>query len=97
MPVINAVSGDFADDVTFLAIGWNSTFEKTEARANDLFTSGNLLWGLDENAEIFGLYGVRGQPVSILIADGKIVDSWSGAAGEEALRESLAYLALFNA
>lgn len=97
MPVIDAISNEFADDITFLAIGWNSTFEKTESRANDLLTSGNILWGLDEEAEIFGLYGVGSQPVSILVANGKIIQTWQGAAGEDALRERLSNLALFNA
>lgn len=96
MPVIDAVSGEFADDITFLAIGWNASFKKTESRANELLASGNILWGLDEEAEIFGLYGVGSQPVSVLVADGKIIQRWRGAAGEDALRERLTNLALFN-
>ena len=96
MPVIDRVSNDYADEITFLAVAWNSSFAKTESRAKELLTSGNVLWGLDEKAEIFNLYGVRYQPVSVLIANGKIIQVWRGSAGEGALRSALDNLALYN-
>jgi hypothetical protein len=52
--------------------------------AVELF-SDNLLWGYDES--IWDLYGVPGQPASVLIQSGVIVDVWFGALGDEALRE----------
>jgi hypothetical protein len=54
--------------------------------AAELF-SDNLLWGYDES--IWDLYGVPGQPASVLIQSGVIVDVWFGAIGDEALREKL--------
>jgi thioredoxin-like negative regulator of GroEL len=45
------------------------------------------MWGLDDT--IWNLYGVPGQPASVLIAQGVIVDQWFGAAGEDTLRERL--------
>jgi hypothetical protein len=54
--------------------------------AAELF-SDNLLWGYDES--IWDLYGVPGQPASVLIQSGVIVDVWFGALGDEALREKL--------
>jgi thioredoxin-like negative regulator of GroEL len=96
LPVIDTVSGDYADEITFVAIAWNESFAKTEARAKELLTSGNVIWGLDEEAEVFNLYGVSYQPVSVLVANGKVIQSWRGAAGEEALRVALDNLALFG-
>jgi hypothetical protein len=96
LPVIDSVSSDYADVITFVAIGWNASFAKTEARAKELLTSGNVMWGLDEEAEIFKLYGVPYQPVSVLVANGKIIQAWRGAVGEEALRAALDNLALFS-
>jgi len=55
-----------------------------------------VIWGLDEEAEVFNLYGVSYQPVSVLVANGKVIQSWRGAAGEEALRVALDNLALFG-
>ena len=49
-------------------------------------------WGLDDS--IWGLYGILGQPASVIITgDDIIVDDWYGGLGEEALREQLDLLA----
>jgi hypothetical protein len=86
LPVIDRVAADYQDDVTFLAIAGRSDIERTAAGASELF-SDNLLWGLDDG--IWDLYGVPGQPSTILVADGVIVDRWFGAAPEDLLRERL--------
>jgi hypothetical protein len=43
----------------------------------------NVKWGLDES--IWDLYGVRGQPVAVLIKQGVIVKELFGSSGEDAL------------
>lgn len=86
MPVVDAVAADYLDDVTFLAVAGKSDLDRTAARANDLLT-GNLQWGLDDS--IWDLYGVPGQPATVLVVDGVIVDQWFGAAPEDLLRERL--------
>ena len=86
MPVVDAVAADYLDDVTFLAVAGRSSFDRTAARATELF-SDNLAWGLDDS--VWNDYGVFGQPFTVLVADGVIVDSWFGALGEDELRERL--------
>lgn len=47
-----------------------------------------MLWGYSD--ELWDLYGVSYQPVSILISsDDVIVNQWFGAAGEQQLRAAL--------
>lgn len=86
MPVIDEVANDYLDDVEFLAIAWRSDLNRAQERADELF-SDNLKWGIDEN--VFELYGVRGQPTSVIVAQGIVVDAWFGAVGEAELRRRL--------
>jgi len=86
LPVIDQVSNDFLDDVTFLAVAGRGDLGATRERAGLLF-SDNLLWGLDDS--VWDLYGIPGQPASVLITDGVIVDLWFGEVGEQALRDRL--------
>ena len=90
MPVIDALSNEYGDRVSFVAPAWNSTFEATRAAAENLMPSGNILWGLDEDKAVFEAYGVPYQPVTVLIAaDGTIFDAWPGVRGETELRDAL--------
>lgn len=86
MPVIDEVANDYLDDVEFLAIAWRSDPNRAQERADELF-SDNLKWGIDEN--VFELYGVRGQPASVIVVQGIVVDAWFGAVGEAELRRRL--------
>jgi hypothetical protein len=86
LPVIDEVATDYVDKVTFLAVAGRGDLGATAEEAERLFTE-NLLWGLDNS--IWGLYGVPGQPASVLIVDSVIVDMWFGAVGEEELRSRL--------
>ncbi len=73
-----------------MALAWKSDFDATKVRADELFLSGNILWGLDENEEIFQLFGVPYQPVTILIAsDQTVVEAWAGLRDESDLRVAL--------
>ncbi|HEU4318958.1 MAG TPA: hypothetical protein VFS66_02615 [Acidimicrobiia bacterium] len=48
------------------------------------------MWGLDEDADIFSLYGVPYQPVTVLIAgDQTVVEAWDGLRSEEDIRTAL--------
>lgn len=54
------------------------------------FISGNVLWGLDEDEDIFEKYGVPYQPVTVLItADMRVADAWAGILPEEEMRAKL--------
>lgn len=86
MPVIDTVANDYVDQVTFLAVAGRGDLGATQEEAGRLFSE-NLKWGLDDS--IWGLYGVPGQPASVLIVDGVVVDMWFGAVGEQELRDRL--------
>lgn len=90
MPVVDGLAAEYGDRVDFVAPAWKSSFDATEARANELFQSGEIMWGLDEDEEIFNLYGIPYQPVTVLIAaDRTVVEAWDGLRPEENIREAL--------
>ncbi len=90
MPVVDGLAAEYGDRVDFVAPAWKSSFEATEARADELFNSGEILWGLDENEEIFQLYGIPYQPVTVLIAaDQTVVEAWDGLRPEDEIREAI--------
>ncbi|MDK1039198.1 MAG: hypothetical protein QGD91_09835 [Actinomycetota bacterium] len=86
MPVIDQVANDYINDITFLAVAGRGDLDSTRDRAADLF-SNNLIWGLDD--DIWSLYGIPGQPTSVLIANGVVVDLWFGALAEPEMRKRL--------
>lgn len=90
MPVVDQLAAEYADRIDFVAPAWKSTFELTAARADELFTSGEIMWGLDEEGAIFALYGVPYQPVTVLIAgDDTVVEAWPGIRDESEIRAAL--------
>jgi hypothetical protein len=90
LPVVDQLAAEYADRVDFVAPAWKSSFELTEARAEELFLSGEIMWGLDEDQEIFALYGVPYQPVTVLIAaDRTVVGAWPGVRDESEIRAAL--------
>lgn len=73
-----------------MAPAWKSSFEATREAAADLFASGEIKWGLDEDEDIFAKYGVPYQPVTVLIAsDGTVAETWPGMRPEDELRQSI--------
>lgn len=86
MPVIDQVANDYINDITFLAVAGRGDLDSTRDRAADLF-SNNIIWGLDD--DIWSLYGIPGQPTSVLIANGVVVDLWFGALAEPEMRKRL--------
>ena len=90
MPVVDSLAAEYADRVDFVAPAWKSSFELTEARAAELFRSGDIQWGLDTHEDVFRLYGVPYQPVTVLIAGDKtVVEAWDGLRAEEDIRSAL--------
>ena len=94
MPVVDAVAANYQDDVTFLAVAGKGALDATTQAASSLF-SDNLKWGLDDS--IWDLYGVPGQPATILIANGVIVDMWFGVNNDQFLRERIENLISLSA
>ena len=90
MPVVDQVATEYGDRVEFVAVAWNSTFDKTADRAAELMPSGAMSWGLDETAEVFSAYGVPYQPVTVLITGSDVeVGRWPGARSEAEIRQAL--------
>jgi hypothetical protein len=94
LPVVDNFAAEYADEVDFVAPAWKGSFEATEARAIELFSSGRVLWGLDEGEEVFSAYGVAAQPVTFLIdAERRIADTWFGLRSEPDIRAAIESLA----
>lgn len=90
MPVVDALATEYSDRVAFVAPAWKAPFDATAQQAARLLPSGEVRWGLDESEGIFQAYGVPYQPATVLIgADGTVVESWLGARGEDAMRQSI--------
>ena len=74
----------------FVAPAWKSSFEATQNRAQELFQSGMIQWGLDEDEEVFSLYDIPYQPVTVLIAgDDTVVEAWAGLKDPSEIRAAL--------
>ncbi|MGH8944863.1 MAG: TlpA family protein disulfide reductase [Acidimicrobiia bacterium] len=90
MPVVDALAAEYGARVDFVAPAWKSSLAATRERAGELFTSGNIMWGLDEDEAIFAMYGVPYQPVTVLIAsDRTVVETWPGMRSEGEIREAI--------
>lgn len=90
MPVVDKLAAEYSDRIDFVAPAWKSSFEATRARADELFQSGDIMWGLDEGEEVFSAYGIPYQPVTVLIAaDDTVVEAWPGLRGEDEIRAAL--------
>ena len=88
--MLDAVSGDYVQAVTFVGVAGHSTLDSTAAVAAQLTPSGNILWGLDEELKVWEAFGVVTQPATILInARGEIIDSWYGIRDETELRANI--------
>lgn len=95
MPVIDAVAADYQDQITFLAVAGRSTPEASAERVGDWFSADRLMWGYSD--DLWALFGVPGQPVSVLLtSDGFEVDRWFGQASEADLRAALDQLIAYG-
>ncbi|MGI9585625.1 MAG: TlpA family protein disulfide reductase [Acidimicrobiia bacterium] len=82
MPVISELASTYRGKVSFVAIAGKSDMNRTAEVADSLLNR-NVKWGLDES--IWDLYGVRGQPVTVIIDRGVIVGQLFGESGIETL------------
>jgi len=86
LPVVDIVARDYQGEVRFLAVAGRSDLARTEAGAAELFET--LDWALAD--EVWDLYGIPYQPVTVLITGGDVVfDTWPGSRGEEEIRARL--------
>jgi hypothetical protein len=90
LPVVDNLAEEFDDRVAFVAVAWKGTPEATAERAFELMPSGSMVWGLDATEEIFAMYEVPYQPVTVLIsADKQVVERWTGLRDEQEIRAAL--------
>jgi thioredoxin-like negative regulator of GroEL len=82
LPVISKLASKYQGKVSFVAVAGKSDMGRTAEMADSLLNR-NVKWGLDES--IWDLYGVRGQPVAVLIKQGVIVKELFGSSGEDVL------------
>jgi len=88
--LLETVSADYEDQVTFLALGGASRPELLSDRADEWFPSGRIVWGYDENATVWQALGVSGTPTTLLFApDGEVIAGWSGERGDAFMREQI--------
>ncbi len=84
---------EYSDRIDFVAPAWKGSAQATLAAANTYLPSGHVMWGLDEDEDIFKKYGIPYQPVTILIApDQTVVAEWAGLKSEEEIRALLEML-----
>ena len=96
LPVVDRLAAEYSDRIDFVAPAWKSDFESTERRAHELFLSREIQWGLDEAEDIFALYAVPYQPVTVLIApDGTVVETWLGVRDADEIRSAVENLVSF--
>lgn len=90
LPVVDNLAAEYGDRVAFVAPAWKSDPAAAEARAGELLSSGQVMWGLDQSEEIFAAYGVSYQPAGAIVdGDGTLVETWPGARPEAELRASI--------
>lgn len=90
MPVVDQISRDYGESVTFIAPAWKGTLAATTNRAKELMPSGVIRWGLDEREAVFEAFAIPYQPVTVLIAaDGTIFQRWAGFRDEQSIRQAL--------
>ncbi|MEN8239299.1 MAG: hypothetical protein ABFR53_08880 [Actinomycetota bacterium] len=82
MSVVAKLASEYQGKVAFVAVAGRSSMEKTAAVAGDLLNR-NVEWGLDDS--VWDLYGIRGQPTTVVITQGVVVDQWSGTTSEDVL------------
>ncbi|MCY3538363.1 MAG: hypothetical protein F4Y75_02940 [Acidimicrobiia bacterium] len=88
MPVVDNLALEYQGQIDVVGVAWASSYEETAEVAQRLLPSGATRWLLDEDDSIFGAFEVGYQPAGVLAANGVIVERWSGAKGEQGLREA---------
>ena len=81
---------DYEGEIEFVAVGGSSDRGKIAARAEEWIPSGRIQWGLDEDQDVWALFGARGTPTTVVLAsDGRVVAVWSGETGAAGMRQAI--------
>jgi hypothetical protein len=95
LPVIDAIAADYQDRIHFLAVAGSSTPQASAQRVGVWFSPDRISWGYSD--EIWDLYGVPYQPVSVAITgDDYEVNRWFGQVPESELRAALDQLIAYG-
>ena len=87
---MDQLAAEYRDRAAFVAPAWKANLSDTARRADQLLASGTVMWGLDQQQQVFSAYGVGYQPVTVLIgADKTIVKTLFGAQGSSVLRNAI--------
>jgi len=92
LPVVDAVSADYQGQVTFLAVAGRSSPEASADRVGDWFSPDRLLWGYSD--ELWALFGIPGQPVSVQQRLGEDVTNKKTNAANKSDAEACRWVAL---
>jgi len=90
LPVVDNLASEYENEIDFIGVAYASTFDKTAAGAARLMPSGAIRWGLDAEELVRGIYGISGQPWTVLVSSsGQEVERWAGARGADEIKASL--------
>jgi hypothetical protein len=90
LPVVDNLASEYRGEVEFIAVAYASTFDRTAVGAARLMPSGAIRWGLDAEDSVRGIYGISGQPWTVLISSsGQEVERWAGARAADEIKASL--------
>lgn len=88
--MLEDVSAEYEGDIAFVAVGGASDRAKISERAGQWIPSGRIQWGLDEDQDVWALFGARGTPTTVVLAaDGRVVAAWAGEASAEGMRQAI--------
>lgn len=89
MPVLERISEDYEGEITFLAIGARGDAGATAEKAAEWIPSGRVLWAFDEPERLWGVFGARGTPTSVVLSSEQVMlGGWAGEIGEAGLRDA---------
>ncbi len=95
LPAIDEAVAAF--DVTVLAVGGRGDIDRAAEKAGEWLTSGNVVWGYDEDHDLWELFGVTGTPTNLfLLPDGSVMGFQPGRLPEASLDDILGEFASFG-
>lgn len=95
LPAIDEAVEDHA--VKVLAIGGRGDIDRAAEKAGEWLTEGNVVWGYDEDHDLWELFGVTGTPTNVfLLPDGSVMGFQPGRLPEASLDDILGEFASFG-
>lgn len=81
-------------DVTVLAVGGRGDIDRAAEKAGEWLTEGNVLWGYDEDHDLWELFAVTGTPTNLfLLPDGSVMGFQPGRLPEASIDDILSEFA----